>query len=249
MARGANSRTSRNAAGPRKISVVVGLSCATDASRAILWAKASASCSSGVVCMAQRASRGSGRRHPHAASSRTHNLTSLGADGAAAMARRPRPQDGTAWCRLRATWGERPARPVTPNVGACPPGRGGRTFGAGGGRCGAAGRARRRRGRGVAASPTAKPAAARPSALSTGSGSREPRRPAGGGLGTDSGSRPPSRQPARKSCPPAPPIAAMRWAACRRSRSPTAGAVRESATAADSWPSAGRSPRSVAAPP
>ena len=28
-----------------------------------------------------------------------------------------------------------------------------------------------------------------------------------------------SRQPARKSCPPAPPIAAMRWAACRRSRS------------------------------
>ena len=39
-----------------------------------------------------------------------------------------------------------------------------------------------------------------------------------------------SRQPARKSCPPAPPIAAMRWAACRRSRSPTAGAVRESTT-------------------
>ena len=35
--------------------------------------------------------------------------------------------------------------------------------------------------------------------------------------------------PARKSCPPAPPIAAMRWAACRRSRFPTAGAVRESA--------------------
>ena len=45
----------------------------------------------------------------------------------------------------------RAARPVTPNVGACPPGRGGRTFGAGGGGCGAAGRARRRRGRGVAA--------------------------------------------------------------------------------------------------
>ena len=63
--------------------------------------------------------------------------------------------------------------------------------------------------RGVAASPTAKPAAARPSALSTGSGSREPRRPAGGGFGTDSASRPSSRQPARKSCPPAPPIAAM----------------------------------------
>ena len=39
----------------------------------------------------------------------------------------------------------RAARPVTPNVGACPPGRGGRTFGAGGGGCGAAGRARRRR--------------------------------------------------------------------------------------------------------
>ena len=74
----------------------------------------------------------------------------------------------------------------------------------------AAGRARQRRARGVAASPTAKPAAARPSALSTGSGSREPRRPAGGGLGTDSASRPSSRQPARKSCPPAPRIAAMR---------------------------------------
>ena len=74
----------------------------------------------------------------------------------------------------------------------------------------------------------AKPAAAWPSALSTGSGSREPRRPAGGGLGTDSASRPSSRQPARKSCPPAPPIAAMRWAACGRSRSPTTGAVRES---------------------
>ena len=111
---------------------------------------------------------------------------SLGADGAAAMARRPRPQDGAAWCRSRVTWG-RAARPVTPNVGGCPPGRGGRTFGAGGGGCGAAaGRAKRRRGRGVAASPTAKPAAARrPSTLSTGSGSREPRRPAGGGLGTD----------------------------------------------------------------
>ena len=53
----------------------------------------------------------------------------------------------------------RAARPVTPNVGACPPGRGGRTFGAGGGGCGAVGRAKRRRGRGVAASPTAKPAA------------------------------------------------------------------------------------------
>ena len=56
-------------------------------------------------------------------------------------------------------------------------------------------------------------------AASTGSGSREPRRPAGGGLGTDSASRPSSRQPARKSCPTAPPIAARRWAACRRSRS------------------------------
>ena len=46
-------------------------------------------------------------------------------------------------------------------------------------------------------------------AAATGSGSREPRRPAGGGLGTDSASRP--------SFPP--PIAARRWAACRRSRS------------------------------
>ena len=105
----------------------------------------------------------------------------------------------------------RAARPVTRNVGACPPRRGGRTFrwsavrrnGAGGGGCGAAGRARRRRGRGIAASPTAKPAAAGPSR----SGSREPRRPAGGGLGTDSASRPSSRQPVRKSCPPAPPPA------------------------------------------
>ena len=51
----------------------------------------------------------------------------------------------------------RAARPVTRNVGACPPRRGGRTFrwsavrrnGAGGGGCGAAGRARRRRGRGI----------------------------------------------------------------------------------------------------
>ena len=98
----------------------------------------------------------------------------------------------------------RAARPVTPNVGACPPRRGGRTFrwsavrrnGAGGGGCGASGRARRRRGRGIAASPTASPAAARPSALSTRSG-----------LGTDSASRPSSRQPVRKSCPPAPPPA------------------------------------------
>ena len=49
---------------------------------------------------------------------------------------------------------------------------------------GAAGRAWRRRGRGVAASPTAKPAAARPSALSTGSGAE--RSPAtAGGAGTD----------------------------------------------------------------
>ena len=70
----------------------------------------------------------------------------------------------------------------------------------------------------------------RPRAWPSDSGSREPRRPAGGGLGTDSGFRPSSRQPARKSCPPAPPIAAMRWPACRRSRSPTAGAVRESTT-------------------
>ena len=66
-------------------------------------------------------------------------------------------------------------------------------------------------------------------------GESEPRRPAGGGLGTDSASRPSSRQPARKSCPPAPPVAAMRSAACRRSRSPTAGAVRESATTTLSW--------------
>ena len=62
----------------------------------------------------------------------------------------------------------------------------------------------------VAASPTAKPAAARPTALSTGSGPREPRRPAGRGLGTDSASRPSSRQPTGKSCRSAPPIAAMR---------------------------------------
>ena len=76
----------------------------------------------------------------------------------------------------------RAARPVTPNVGACPPGRGGRTFGAGGGGWSSQATPRpRRRG--------------------------EPRRPAGGGLGTDSASRPSSRQPARKSCPPAPPIA------------------------------------------
>ena len=76
-----------------------------------------------------------------------------GADGAATMARRPRPQDGAAWVPLEGDLGERPGR-VTPNVGACPPGRGGRTFGAGGGGCGTAGRARRRRGRGVAASPS-----------------------------------------------------------------------------------------------
>ena len=77
----------------------------------------------------------------------------LGADGAATMARRPRPQDGAAWVPLDGDLGERPGR-VTPNVGACPPGRGGRTFGAGGGGCGTAGRARRRRGRGGAASPS-----------------------------------------------------------------------------------------------
>ena len=156
------------------------------------------------------------------------STSASGADGAAAMATAATAAGRCGVVPLEGDLG-RAARPVTPNVGACPPGRGGRTFGAGGGGCGAAGRARRRRGRGVAASPTAKPAAARPSALSTGSGSRVPRRPAGGGLGTDSGSRASSRQPARKSCPPAPPIAAMRWAACRRSRSPTAGAVRESA--------------------
>ena len=89
---------------------------------------------------------------------------------------------------------------------------------------------------------------ATPRAWPSGSGSREPRRPAGGGLGTDSGSRPSSRQPARKSCPPAPPIAAMRWAACRRSRSPTAGAVREDAPAGGPGP--GRAaPRGAPAAP
>ena len=45
--------------------------------------------------------------------------------------------------------------------------------------------------------------------------SREPRRPAGGGLGTAKC----VASTARKSCPPAPPIAAMCWAACRRARS------------------------------
>ena len=45
--------------------------------------------------------------------------------------------------------------------------------------------------------------------------SREPRRPAGGGLATAKC----VASTARKSCPPAPPIAAMCWAACRRARS------------------------------
>ena len=116
------------------------------------------------------------------------------------MARRPRPQEGAARCRSRATWASGQAGH---------PER----------RCllvgGEAQRSWRRRLWGGWSSQ----GSTRPRALSTGSGSREPRRPAGGGLGTDSGSRPSSRQPARKSCPPAPPIAARRWAACRRSRS------------------------------
>ena len=55
-----------------------------------------------------------------------------GADGASAMVRRPRPQDGGAWCRSRATWAS--GQTGHPNVGACP-----RPWRAGGGGCGVAG--------------------------------------------------------------------------------------------------------------
>ena len=86
----------------------------------------------------------------------------------------------------------RAARPVTP-TSVPVPGRGGRAEAV----VGWLGRARRRRGRDVAASPTAKPRGrAAERVVGTGSGSREPRRPAGGGLA------PLSRQPARKACPP-----------------------------------------------
>ena len=133
------------------------------------------------------------------------------------MARRPRPQD-------RAGPG-RAARPVTPNVGACPPGQ--------------AGHPERR-----CLSPPA--VAGERSELAEAVVGRlvEPGVDAARGVGLRRASRDDlqaeglgrtarlarrTRQPARKSCPPAPPIAAMRWAACRRSRSPTAGAVREAA--------------------
>ena len=104
-----------------------------------------------------------------------------------------------------------------------------RLNGAGGGGCGAAGRAKRRRGRGVAASPTARPAAARLSALSTGSGSREPRRPAGGGLG-DGQRVAPVVPPAGAEVAPAGTAGGDALGGVSAVTVPTAGAVREPAT-------------------
>ena len=83
---------------------------------------------------------------------------------------------------------------------------------------GAAGRAWRRRGRGVAASPTAKPAAARPSALSTGSGAERSPATAGGGQAPTFGVTRPGRSPRSppRVAPRRPPL--QPWPPCHGSR-------------------------------
>ena len=100
----------------------------------------------------------------------------------------------------------RAARPVTP-TSVPVPGRGGRAEAV----VGWLGRARRRRGRDVAASPTAKPRGrAAERVVGTGSGSRDPRRSAGGGLAP---LFPPSRRGrrARRRCAVSPPPTVKRF--------------------------------------
>ena len=127
------------------------------------------------------------------------------------MARRPRPQEGAARCRSRATWASGQAGH---------PER----------RCllvgGEAQRSWRRRLWGGWSSQ----ASTRPRALSTGSGSREPRRPAGGGLGTDSASRPSSPPAGAEVVPAGTADRGEALGGVSAVTVPTAGAVRESAT-------------------
>ena len=112
-----------------------------------------------------------------------------GADGAAAMARRPRLQGGAARCRSEGRPG-RAAEAGHPERRCLPPGRGGRPF-----RSGARRQRARPRGRVDARLDQPPQVGVRPNGAGGGGCcSREPRRPAGGGLGTASALRPSSRQ-------------------------------------------------------